>query len=76
MADVVLGTMNPFKMDMDICLGYQVNKLQGNMLMLKIIKNRLSKDDIAVGLYADYKSGTFKELEPSNIIKYTDYDIK
>ena len=66
--------MNPYKLDLETCLGYNVEKLNGKMLMLKIIKNRLSTDNIAVGLYADPKSGSFSELPEVNKIKYTDYD--
>ena len=73
-ADVVMGLMNPYKLDLETCLGYNVEKLNGKMLMLKIIKNRLSTDNIAVGLYADPKSGSFSELPEVNKIKYTDYD--
>lgn len=63
-ADVVLGTMCPHKMDMDKCLGYDITQLQSSMIMLKVIKNRLSKDNIAVGLYCNPKAGSFVELPP------------
>jgi hypothetical protein len=43
-------------------LGYDVKKLGGNMIMLKIIKNRLSRDNIAVGIVPNPKSGSFREL--------------
>ncbi len=61
-ADVCLGLMNPDKLNMEKCLGYDVRKLGGNMIMLKIIKNRLSKDNIAIGLVPNPKSGSFREL--------------
>lgn len=73
-ADVCLGLMCPYKLDMEECLGYDINKLQEKMLMFKIIKNRLSRDNIAIGLYADAKSGTFKELEPVSKINYKLYE--
>lgn len=63
-ADVVLGIMNPYKLNMDKCLDYDVYKLGGNMIMLKIIKNRLSRDNIAVGIVPNPKSGSFRELPP------------
>lgn len=72
-SDVVLGTMNPFKMDMEKCLGYDVTKLQDKMIMLKIIKNRLSTDNIMIGLYANPKAGNFEELPKSNEINYEKY---
>lgn len=72
-SDVVLGTMNPYKMDMETCLGYNVDKLNGGMLMLKIIKNRLSTDNIAIGIFANPKSGSFSELPKPNEIDYSKY---
>lgn len=60
--DVALGILNPSKLDMEKCLGYDVKKLGGNMIMLKIIKNRLSRDNIAVGIVPNPKSGSFREL--------------
>lgn len=65
-SDVVLGLMNPYKLDLDECLGYDITRLKGNMVMLKIIKNRLSRDNIAVGLLVNPKSGSFEELPPVN----------
>lgn len=59
MADVVLGLWNPAKLDMTECLGYDV---EDDMIGLKIIKNRLSTDNIAIMLKVDPKSGSFTEL--------------
>ena len=61
-ADVVIGLMSPFKLDMTTSLGYDVNKLKKKMVMLKIIKNRLADDNIAIGLYAKPEIGSFIEL--------------
>ena len=47
---------------MENCLGYDIRKLKNKMVMLKIIKNRLSRDGIAIGLLVNPKSGSFKEL--------------
>lgn len=69
-ADVVLGTMNPYKLDMQECIGYDVNRLGRFMIMLKVIKNRLSEDNIMIGLFINPKAGLFKELpSPNNITK-------
>jgi hypothetical protein len=71
-ADVVLGLMNPHKMDMDKCLNYDINvsgssmNLKDNFRMLKVIKNRLSRDNIAIGLLFLPKSGSFIELPKTN----------
>ena len=64
-ADVVLATMSAFKMDMPTCLGYDINKLKESFLMLKVIKNRLGRDNIAIGLLANPKAGSFTELPPA-----------
>ena len=68
-ADVVLGTMCPYKMDMKSCLGYDIDRLKDKMIMLKIIKNRLSDDNKAIGLYVDPKSGSFEELPTAEEFK-------
>ena len=71
-ADVVLGLMNPHKMDMEKCLNYDINvtgsmmNLKDNFRMLKVIKNRLSRDNIAIGLLFLPKSGSFIELPRTN----------
>lgn len=72
-ADIVLGTMCPYKLDMNSCLGYDIEKLKANMIMLKILKNRLSSDNIAIGLYANPKAGSFEELEKPDLIDYKKY---
>lgn len=61
-ADVVLGTMCPYKLDLNSSLGYDITKLKDKMIMLKVIKNRLSRDNIAIGLYVEPKAGLFEEL--------------
>jgi hypothetical protein len=61
-ADIVLGTMSPHKLDMSECLKYDIKQLKSHMIMLKIIKNRLSKDGIAIGIFVNPKAMTFKEL--------------
>jgi replicative DNA helicase len=66
--DVAIGLMNAHKMDMDTCLGYNINKkgaeynLKDKFRMLKVIKNRLSKDDVKIGLMFKPESGGFEEL--------------
>jgi len=65
-ADVVLGTMNAHKMDMEYCLGYNIKILKQKFIMLKIIKNRLSRDGIAKGLLASPEEGRFIELPKSD----------
>lgn len=77
-ADVVLGIMNAQKMDMETCLGYNINNpgatynLRDRFRMLKVIKNRLSRDNIAIGLLFKAKMGSFEELKPSNELNAQD----
>ena len=73
-ADVVLGIMNPAKLDMEECLGYDLEKIE-NVIMLKIIKNRLSSDNIAIGLQANPKAGNFIELPLAKTIDYNKFKI-
>ena len=72
-ADIVLGLMNPYKLDMNTCMGYDVRKLGQSFIQLKIIKNRLSKDNIGIGLYFNPSAGSFVELEKSDKIDYSLY---
>lgn len=65
-ADVVFGTMCPYKLDMEKYLGYDITRLKNKMIALKVIKNRLSTDNIAIGLYVNPKAGYFKELPKAN----------
>jgi len=61
-ADVAIGTMSPYKLDMDTWSKYNVKMLKGYLLVMKIIKNRLSTDNIAIGLFVNPKAGAFQEL--------------
>lgn len=65
-ADCVLGIMNAYKMDMEECLGYDLNILKNRFRMLKIIKNRGGYDNIACGLTFLPEGGFFKELPVSS----------
>lgn len=73
-ADVVIGIMNANQMGMDKCLGYNINtsmvpyNLKDRFRLLKIIKNRLSRDNISIGLLFQAESGWFEELPKPNEI--------
>jgi replicative DNA helicase len=64
-SDVVIGLMNPYKMGLKECMKLLVEKLP-SMLMFKIIKNRLSKDNVVVMLNFIPQAGTFEELPKSH----------
>lgn len=72
-SDVCIGLMCPWKLDLDNCLDYDISKLGQNMIMFKVIKNRLSKDNIAIGLHVNPKSGTFVELPQAKSMTTEDY---
>jgi replicative DNA helicase len=61
-ADIVLGTMNPYKLDMSTSLGYDVSILKDKFITLKVLKNRLGRDNISIGLLANPQAGSFQEL--------------
>jgi hypothetical protein len=67
--DIALGTMNGWKLDLESCLGYDLTKFKDKFIMLKIIKNRLSKDNIAKGLFVRPESGRFEELPKAEEFK-------
>ena len=73
--DIALGVMCPYKLDLEKSLGYEVDKLQHRLIQLKVIKNRLSIDNVAVGLFAKPESGQFLELPPASQINYSNYKI-
>jgi len=72
-ADVVIGLMNPYKLDMESSLGYNVTKLQNKMVMFKIIKNRLDDDNVAKGLYVKPEAGLFFELPDPDSLEIEKY---
>lgn len=61
-SDICLGILAPAKVDLNKCLGYNIDKFGKYFLMLKIMKNRLQEDGVAIGLLVNPKSGTFIEL--------------
>lgn len=72
-ADIVIGLLVPYKLDIDTSLGYDIKRLKENFVMLKVIKNRLSRDNIGIGLYVNPKAGLFTELPLVSEINYSDY---
>jgi replicative DNA helicase len=77
-SDVVLGIMNPHKMDFKEYDGYNLEELEDRFRSLKIIKNRKGRDNVQIGLFFKGQAGTFEELPPAidfaaGIISYQDY---
>jgi len=72
-SDIVLGLMNPYKLDMTTFNRYDVKKIGKNLVGLKILKNRLDEDNLSIGLYANPVAGRFEELplaDSPEILKY------
>lgn len=72
-ADVVMGLMNPNKLGLTDYMGYKVHQLGKNLAILKIIKNRLSDDNVAFGLYVDPRKGYIEELPKPSEVNYNKY---
>jgi hypothetical protein len=65
-SDIAIGLMNPWKMDMKECLGYDLNILKENFRLLKVIKNRKGPDNKGIGVYFNPSGGSFHELPLPN----------
>jgi hypothetical protein len=65
-SDVAIGIMNPWKMDMQECMGYDLSIIKDKFRMYKIIKNRKGRDNLVFGLYFEAVAGSFKELPLPN----------
>lgn len=67
-ADIVLGLLNPYKMQLETSLTYNINvegfpgNLKGKYRLLKVIKNRLGQDNVSIGLFTKPEAGYFEEL--------------
>jgi replicative DNA helicase len=72
-SDWVIGLMNPYKLDLDRCLDYDISKFRDRFIMAKVIKNRLSKDNLGIGLLTKFAAGSFIELPKASEINYTEY---
>lgn len=62
--------MNPYKMDMETCLGYDLKILKNRFRMLKLVKQRMGHDNVSIGLQFVPEGGFFKELpHPKDMTK-------
>lgn len=76
--DVAIGVMNPFNMDIDEYMGYDLKELEDKFRLFKIMKNREEVDNICYGLYFKGSAGVFEELPlpmsfETGFAKYSDY---
>lgn len=68
-ADIVLGIMNPWKMDFKQYLGYDLSILKEKVRVVKIIKNRVGRDNVAFAYVFNPLAGNFKCLPPARDIE-------
>ena len=61
-ADIVLGLMNPYKMDFKVFLGHDLLLLKDKYRLIKLIKSRVGRDNIAFSYVFKGETGTFKML--------------
>jgi hypothetical protein len=69
---VVLGLFAPDRYQIKNYLGYNVDRLRDHFRTLIILKNRIGRPNLRLGLYFDGETNTFKEL-PS-IMTDNDYE--
>lgn len=60
--------MNPWKMDFKEYLGYDVTFLKDRLRVIKVIKNRVGRDNVAFGYVFNPLAGKFKCLPPASEI--------
>jgi hypothetical protein len=76
-SDVVLGTMNPYKLDLDSCCGYNLFNFGKNakyLIGLKLMKSRLGEDNIMFPLFVNPGTGTFECLPRETVnFNYDNY---
>ena len=71
---VVIGLFAPERYQIPTHLGYDVNKLKDNYRSLIILKNRIGKPNLKLGLFFDGKTNHFEELPSSvNDAQYDNY---
>lgn len=68
-ADIALGVMNPWKMDFKQYLGHDLTILKEKFRLVKVIKNRLGRDNVAFGYAFNAEAGKFKCLPPASDIE-------
>jgi len=72
--DVALGVMNPWKMDFKSYLGYDLSVMKEKFRLVKVIKNRLGRDNVAFGYAFNAESGKFVSLpDPDDIEMFGGY---
>ena len=61
-ADLVLGLMNPWKMDFKVFMGHDLNIIKDKYRLIKLIKSRVGRDNQAFSYVFNGGTGTFKML--------------
>lgn len=61
-ADLVIGVMNPWKMDFKEYLGHDLTILKEKFRLVKLIKSRLGRDNVSFAFAFKGEAGSFKPL--------------
>ena len=61
--------MNPWKMDFKQYLGHDLTVLKEKFRLVKVIKNRLGRDNVAFGYAFNAEAGKFACLPPAEDIE-------
>jgi hypothetical protein len=64
--DIALGVMNPWKMDFKRYLNHDLTILKEKFRLVKVIKNRLGRDNVAFGYAFNAEAGKFQCLPPAD----------
>jgi hypothetical protein len=75
-ADVVLGIFAPFRYDIEIHQGYDINLLQDNYRSIRFLKDRLSGLSGRLGLYFSRGVPHFEELPKAQSITTSKYNYE
>ncbi len=64
-ADIVLGIMNPWKMDFKEYLKYDLTVVKERVRIIKVIKNRVGRDNVAFAYAFNALAGNWQCLPPA-----------
>lgn len=73
-AHIVFGVFAPDRYEMSRHLGYDISVLKDNYRSIIVLKNRIGRSNLKLGLYFKGNVNMFKELEPANTLTKTFYD--
>lgn len=73
-AEIIISLFNPYREKLPSYKGYDVKKLESNLRIITILKNRYGESDIEIGCAFYGRIGMFAELpKPNEIYDYEKY---